>query len=111
MSRPHKPDWGRQDLINTSYSKTELKQLMQGLNVDLKIKIPENELTSDMIKVMIMVYYDWKIPPQYLMPLQLCIKNLHKFCRFPCEVNHWVYQLIDMTKELTEFYTKILQKY
>ena len=110
-SQPKKPSWGLKTLVETNYTLKDLTAACNNHNISLKVQFNKNALSVDMMKVMIMVYYDWKIPPQFFTPLKECLTHDHFFNRFPNEENAWIHELSGRSEDLAKWLGTRMKKY
>ena len=110
--KPQIMDMGREQLVENNYSKENLRKLCLSHGVKLRMEIAEESITSDMIKVCILVYYGWRIPSKLVSALEDLIIQLHLFTYFPDSFrSYWVNQLIDKPDYIGKFFAEIIKKY
>ena len=112
-TRPTIMAMGVKELAEKSYHIDTLFDLADEHNVDLKLResIDISELTEDMIKVAIMVYYDWTIPSRFFEAVKHLIQQVHYFERFPDSKSNFIVKLLHSPKPVCQYFVDLLTKY
>ena len=102
--------FGVKTLDATEYHVDDLYTIADNHHVRLDLKhIDVSEVTVDMIKVTIMVYYDWQIPnkTKYFDALKELVKHIHFFQRFPGRRSNNIIKLIPFAKKIGQYFMKL----